>query len=97
MKLVDVRTADTVQVFSHEGFRTTFNWSSSSWSPDGNYVAVGSGSTGDIFVWSVLSGKLEKRLSAHQSPVEGLAWGRGGSNGQQVASVDKDGTLILWA
>ena len=35
LKIVDVRTADTVQVFSHEGFRTTFNWSSSSWSPDG--------------------------------------------------------------
>jgi hypothetical protein len=40
---------------------------------------------------------LEKKLSGHQNGAVGLAWGVGGTNGQQTASNDKAGTLILWA
>ena len=50
-----------------------------------------------LAIWNVLSGDLEKRLSSHQCGAVGLAWGMGGSNGQQVASIDKSGALILWA
>jgi WD40 repeat protein len=50
-----------------------------------------------IFVWEAESGKLKKRLKNHESCVSGFAWGRGGVSGQQVASVDKQGVLILWS
>jgi len=60
-------------------------------------VASGSSSNGHIFVWDVTAGKLRARLQGHQAGVCGFAWGRGGTSGQQVASVDKSGMLILWA
>jgi WD40 repeat protein len=62
----------------------------------GKYVASGSSSNGNIFVWDVAGGKLTTRLQGHQAGVCGFSWGRGGSSGQQVASVDKNGMLILW-
>mmetsp|Transcript_3308 Transcript_3308/g.7193 ORF Transcript_3308/g.7193 Transcript_3308/m.7193 type:complete len:599 (+) Transcript_3308:472-2268(+) len=97
LKLVDVRTCTTVQTLRHPDFRTMMNHVSAALSPDGVYAAAGSGTTGDVFVWRVSDGKLEKKLSAHQAGVCGVAWGRGGTNGQQVASVDKNGVLVLWA
>mmetsp|Transcript_2845 Transcript_2845/g.5503 ORF Transcript_2845/g.5503 Transcript_2845/m.5503 type:complete len:81 (-) Transcript_2845:87-329(-) len=50
----------------------------------------------DILVLNVGSGELEKQLSAHSCGVVGFAWGMGGTNGQQVATIDKSGVLILW-
>lgn len=97
LKIVDVRTKALVKAFRDSGFRTLTNHASSSFSPDGAYLAAGSGDNGDLFVWNVASGELEKRLSAHQCGATGLAWGMGGTNGQQVASIDKSGVLILWA
>jgi autophagy-related protein 16 len=97
LKLNDVRTCTTIQTFSDPDFRTMSNHVSSALSPDGVYAAAGSGTTGDLFVWRVPDGKLEKKLSAHQSAVCGVSWGRGGTNGQQVASVDKGGVMVLWA
>eukprot|EP00814_Leptocylindrus_danicus_P001554 CAMPEP_0116017934 /NCGR_PEP_ID=MMETSP0321-20121206/8351_1 /TAXON_ID=163516 /ORGANISM="Leptocylindrus danicus var. danicus, Strain B650" /LENGTH=550 /DNA_ID=CAMNT_0003488237 /DNA_START=59 /DNA_END=1712 /DNA_ORIENTATION=+ len=97
LKIVDIRMCDSIQSFSDTDFRTTFNWSASTYSPDGNYVAAGSGTSGKVFVWNVVKNKLEKKLEAHGAGVESVAWGRGGSNGQQFSSVDKDGTLVLWA
>lgn len=97
LKVVDIRTCTPIQTLMHEDFRTMFNWSSCSFSPDGMYAAAGSDTTGDILIWRVLDGELEKKLSSHQAGVAGFAWGRGGSNGQQVASVDRSGVLVLWA
>lgn len=62
----------------------------------GIYVAVGSGTTGKVFIWCINGDQPEKQLSFHTSGVEGIAWGRGGRSGQQVATVDKEGDLILW-
>mmetsp|Transcript_31141 Transcript_31141/g.65685 ORF Transcript_31141/g.65685 Transcript_31141/m.65685 type:complete len:570 (+) Transcript_31141:91-1800(+) len=97
LKVVDARTSATIKTFRDPGFRTLTHHASSSFSPDGSYIAAGSGDNGDIFVWNVASGDLEKRLSAHQSGAVGAAWGMGGTNGQQVATIDKSGVLILWA
>ena len=68
-------------------------------SSEGLYVASGSSSNGHIFVWEVESGKLIKQLKNghHDVGVCGFAWGCSGTNGQQVASVDKSGRLVLWA
>lgn len=63
----------------------------------GTFVASGSSTSGDIFVWRVSDGQLEKKLSAHKSGVGCFAWGRGGTSGQQVASADGSGVLVLWA
>ena len=66
---------------------------------EGLYVASGSSSNGHIFVWEIESGKVTKQLKDghHDVGVCGFAWGCSGTNGQQVASVDKSGKLILWA
>eukprot|EP00578_Thalassiosira_sp_NH16_P031403 CAMPEP_0181079014 /NCGR_PEP_ID=MMETSP1071-20121207/1799_1 /TAXON_ID=35127 /ORGANISM="Thalassiosira sp., Strain NH16" /LENGTH=571 /DNA_ID=CAMNT_0023160379 /DNA_START=37 /DNA_END=1749 /DNA_ORIENTATION=+ len=96
LKVVDARTSSVVHSFSDPGFRTLTNHASSSFSPDGSYVAAGSGDNGIIFVWNVTKGELEKQLSAHQCGVAGIAWGMGGTNGQQVATIDKSGYLTLW-
>lgn len=97
LKIVDARVNCAISTFHEVGFRTLSNYASSSFSPDGLYVAAGGGDTGDIFVWNVAKNKLVKKLSGHDKGVLSLAWGRGGTNGQQVATIGKDGVLILWA
>jgi WD40 repeat protein len=74
-----------------------------SFSPDGRYVVVGSNTTGKVFIWDVCNlndnddTKPQTELNSHTYGVEGVAWGRGGSSCQQLASVDKGGNLILWS
>ena len=97
LKIIDARTNAVVKTFYDPSFRTLTNHASSSFSPDGVYVAAGSGDNGDIFIWDVNVGSLKKRLKAHSTGAVGLDWGLGGSNGQQVATIDKSGFLILWA
>ena len=63
----------------------------------GKYAIAGSTSSGDLFVWNTSTGALTAKLPGHGVGVVAVSWGRGGTNGQQVASVDKDGGLILWA
>ena len=97
LKIVDVRqTGQTLQTFNHPDFRIDLSYAACAISPDGKYAAAGS-STGDVFVWRIIDGKLEKQLNGHDTGVVGIAWDRGGSNGQQFASVDKKGNLFLWA
>ncbi|OEU20738.1 WD40 repeat-like protein [Fragilariopsis cylindrus CCMP1102] len=99
IKIVDIRTCKAIHEFSHGDFQTSYNWSSSVFSPDGAYVASGSSSNGFIFVWNAKNGKLIRKLECghNDTGVCGLAWGRGGNNGQQVATVDKSGRLVLWS
>ena len=98
VKIVDVRTCKSIHEFRHHDFQTSYNWSSSVFSPDGAYVAAGSSSNGFVFVWNAANGKLVKmHVAAHQSAgVCGIAWGRGGDGGHQVVTTDKAGKLILW-
>ncbi len=98
LKVIDTRTTKILHTFSDPGFRTLTNHALCSFSPNGAHAAAGSGDSGDIFVWNVKSGEKEKQLSSHHTcGAVGVAWGRGGTNGQQVATVDKSGVLILWA
>lgn len=98
LKVVDARTSATIHTFHDPSLRTLTNHASSSFGPDGKYAAAGSGDNGDVFIWNIASGTMEKRLSgAHKYGTVGLAWGRGGTNGQQVATIDKSGVLVLWA
>jgi len=97
LKIIDLRNCKPTHVFNHKDFQTSYSWSSSSFSPDGLYVASGSSSNGLVFIWDAQTGNLVQRLGgAHEVGVCGFAWGRGGESGQQVASVDKSGRLVLW-
>jgi autophagy-related protein 16 len=98
LKVIDTRTSNTMNTFHDPGFRTLTNHASCAFSPNGAYAAAGSGDSGDVFVWNVSSGVKEKQLSSHHlCGAVGFAWGMGGTNGQQVATIDKSGVLILWA
>lgn len=97
LKLVDMRTFETIYTFHNEEFRVSQNHASCAISPDGKYTIAGSGTNGHLFLWNLADGKLEKKLKAHDTGVVSVAWGRGGTNGQQIASVDDSGKLILWA
>jgi len=93
----DIRMGSVVQTLQHKNFRTTFNWSSASFSANGMYVVAASGMNGDTFIWRTDDGYLEKHLVSHNQGVGGVAWGGGGTNGQQVATVDRSGVLVLWS
>ncbi|ELV09601.1 Autophagy-related protein 16-1 [Tupaia chinensis] len=63
-------------------------------SPDGSYVAAGS-AEGSLYVWSMLTGKVEKVLSKqHSSSINAVAWS---PSGLHVVSVDKGSKAVLWA
>lgn len=97
LKLIDVRkSGQELQSFSHAGFRIDLSYAGCAISPNGKYAAAGS-SNGQIFIWNVTDGKLEAQLDGHTGGVVTVGWERGGSNGQQFASVDKKGCLLLWA
>jgi hypothetical protein len=39
-----------------------------------------------------------RKIRAHDGVgVRGFAWGAGGASGQQVATLDREGALVLWA
>lgn len=97
LKVIETRTNKIVHTFRDPSFRTLTNHASCSFSPNGVYAGAGSGDSGDIFVWNVKSGEKEKQLISHSCGAVGFAWGRGGTNGQQVATIDKSGVLLLWA
>ena len=94
LKISDMRMNETVAVLSHGSYKTAFNWSGASFSPDGRFVAAG-GSTGELFVWNVDTQECEKLTGGHKNSLAGVAWG--GNPNQQVATADRDGVCVLWA
>lgn len=63
-------------------------------SPDGNYVAAGS-ADGALYIWNVLTGKLERTLAKHHSSsINAVAWSPAGAH---VVSVDKGNKAVLWS
>ncbi|ERL91566.1 hypothetical protein D910_08896, partial [Dendroctonus ponderosae] len=64
LKLIDLRMNQVVKSFSCEGFKVGCDWSRATFSPDGQYVAVGS-SDGSVYIWGVSTGKVETILKEH--------------------------------
>uniref|UniRef100_A0A8D1HWE5 Autophagy related 16 like 1 n=1 Tax=Sus scrofa TaxID=9823 RepID=A0A8D1HWE5_PIG len=94
LKIIDLRINAVRQTFSAPGFKCGSDWTRVVFSPDGSYVAAGS-AEGSLYVWSVLSGKVEKVLSKHHSsPINAVAWSPSGAH---VASVDKGSKAVLWS
>jgi len=97
LKLVDMRTRSVLHTLRENEFRTTYYWSSCAISSDGQYAASVSNTSGQLFVWELNDGKLVKKLDGHKGGAGGISWGPGDSNGQQVATVDRQGKMILWS
>ncbi|XP_064443347.1 autophagy-related protein 16-1 isoform X3 [Mirounga angustirostris] len=94
LKIIDLRINAVRQTFSAPGFKCGSDWTRVVFSPDGGYVAAGS-AEGSLYIWSVLSGKVEKVLSKqHGSSINAVAWSPSGSH---VVSVDKGSKAVLWS
>ncbi|XP_042534994.1 autophagy-related protein 16-1 isoform X3 [Dipodomys spectabilis] len=94
LKIIDLRTNAVKQTFSAPGFKCGSDWTRVVFSPDGGYVAAGS-AEGSLYVWNVLTGKVEKVLSKqHSSSINAVAWA---PSGLHVISVDKGSKAVLWA
>jgi len=97
--LHDVRMAKTsvpVSSFVADGFQVGCDWARASFSPDSEYVSVGS-SDGSVYIWSISTpDKVEKVLQTggHEAPVVSVAWQPAGNG---LTTCDKNKTVVVWA
>ncbi|XP_001603536.3 autophagy-related protein 16 isoform X2 [Nasonia vitripennis] len=92
LKLLDLRMKMIVASFSADGFKVGCDWTRATFSPDGQYAAVGS-SDGSIFIWSVTTNKIETVLKDHTDAVTAVSWF---PHGTYLASVDKAKWATIW-
>lgn len=96
-KVVDIRTYLPLHTFQHEGLKTVHNGARSVFSPNGKFVALGSQS-GVVWLWNLAasSDSQPTQLKGHTAAVCGIDWKATPTGGQQVATLDRKGTMILW-
>ncbi|XP_043466583.1 autophagy-related protein 16-1-like [Leptopilina heterotoma] len=92
VKLLDLRMKQIVVSFSADGFKVGCDWARATFSPDGQYIAVGS-SDGSVYVWSVATSKVETVLKDHSSAVTAVSWH---PHGTFLASVDRAKKATIW-
>ncbi|XP_058791192.1 autophagy-related protein 16-1 isoform X3 [Phymastichus coffea] len=92
LKLLDLRMKMIVVSFSADGFKVGCDWTRAAFSPDGQYAAVGS-SDGSIFIWSVVTSKIETVLKDHTDAVTAVSWY---PHGTYLASVDRAKWATIW-
>jgi WD40 repeat protein len=69
------------------------------WSPDGKYIASGSGSNNNyiadntVRIWDASSGDTVYIYRGHFDPVLSLAWS---PNGERIASACWGGSVTVW-
>ncbi|XP_029473283.1 autophagy-related protein 16-1 isoform X6 [Rhinatrema bivittatum] len=99
LNIIDLRASTVRQTFNSQGFKCGADWTRVIFSPDGNYVTAGS-ADGTLYFWSVLTGKVERMLTKHQTDhgvscsINAVAWSPSGSH---VVSVDKGSKAVLWS
>ncbi|XP_036409533.1 autophagy-related protein 16-1-like isoform X2 [Megalops cyprinoides] len=94
VKIIDLRSNAVRQSFSAQGFKCGADWTRVTFSPDGCYVAAGS-ADGTLFVWNVLTGKLDRTLDKnHSSAINAVSWS---PSGAYVVSVEKGSKAVLWS
>ncbi|XP_066591196.1 autophagy-related protein 16-1 isoform X2 [Prorops nasuta] len=92
LKLIDLRMKKIIGSFSADGFKVGFDWTRATFSPDGQYIAVGS-SDGSVFIWSVATRMIETVLKNHSAAVTAVSWH---PLGMYLASVDRTKTVTVW-
>ncbi|XP_029054181.1 autophagy-related protein 16-1 isoform X2 [Osmia bicornis bicornis] len=92
LKLIDLRMKKIIGSFSADGFKVGFDWTRATFSPDGQYIAVGS-SDGSVFIWSVATNLIETVLKNHSAVVTAVSWHL---HGTYLASVDRAKTVTVW-
>ncbi|KAK9505827.1 hypothetical protein O3M35_009802 [Rhynocoris fuscipes] len=93
LRLVDLRVNQIVQTYSAEGFKVACDWTRAVFSPDGDYVAVGS-SEGGVYIFKTSTAKLETVLRHHTCPVIAVSWH---PYANYIASVDRSRKAVVWA
>jgi autophagy-related protein 16-1 len=98
LKIIDIRTWKVIHTFSHSDHVKGQQWSGSTFSPDGRCVASASSSNGIILIWDALDCSLKSTLSnGHTAGIISIDWCRHGDDEHQIASLDRRGSLVLWA
>ncbi|XP_029171189.1 autophagy-related protein 16-1 isoform X2 [Nylanderia fulva] len=92
VKLIDLRMKKIVGSFSADGFKVGFDWTRAAFSPDGQYIAVGS-ADGSVFIWSIATNMIETTLKGHTAAVTAVSWH---PHGTYLASVDRAKTVTVW-
>jgi len=85
-----------VSTFTADGFQVGCDWARASFSPDSEYICVGS-ANGSVFIWNVQNpSKLEKVLTTggHDSAVVAVAWQPAGNG---LTTCDRNKTVVVWA
>ena len=54
----------TAFFYSAEGFKVGCDWSRATFSPDGQYISVGS-ADGSVYIWNIGTNKVESVLKEH--------------------------------
>ncbi|CAL8352250.1 unnamed protein product [Lota lota] len=94
LKIIDLRTNTVRHTFSAPGFKCGADWTRVCFSPDSNYV-VGGSADGGVYVWNVLTGKLDRLLDKnHSSAINAVSWS---PSGTFVLSVEKGSKAVLWS
>ena len=97
LKIIDLRVRKSIHTFSHSDHATGQLWSGGTFSPDGRYIASGSSIEGTIFVWDTKDHSLKTKLSSgHAAGVVCIDWFLTDKGEQQIASLDRKGSLVLW-
>ena len=93
--LFDLRTNSEFKVFTTDGFTVTCDWTRASFSPDSEYISVGS-ADGTVYIWNINNAsKLEAALrSEHTSGVVSVAWQPAGNG---LTTCDKTKHVVVWA
>ncbi|XP_017881300.1 autophagy-related protein 16-1 isoform X2 [Ceratina calcarata] len=92
LKLIDLRMKKIIGSFSADGFKVGFDWTRATFSPDGQYIAVGS-ADGSVFIWSVATNTIESVLKNHSAVVTAVSWH---PHGTYLASVDRAKMVTVW-
>ena len=93
--LFDLRTNSEFKIFATDGFAVTCDWARANFSPDSEYISVGS-ADGTVYIWNINdSSKLEASLRGeHKSGVVSVAWQPAGNG---LTSCDKNKNVVVWA